>query len=93
MAYLIIIEILKYIIKIVLINQSGSPAGKINLALATVKQNPNINRNFVFEVVSPYHTFILQAEDEDIMNRQISKINNEKMDCNYRKFYCSRIEW
>eukprot|EP01129_Flabellula_baltica_P011773 TRINITY_DN5205_c0_g1_i3.p1 TRINITY_DN5205_c0_g1~~TRINITY_DN5205_c0_g1_i3.p1 ORF type:complete len:487 (+),score=95.27 TRINITY_DN5205_c0_g1_i3:772-2232(+) len=58
-------------------NANGKePDGVINLALATVKPNPNINRNFVFEVVSPYSTFVLQAEDEAKMNMWIAILEN-----------------
>eukprot|EP01130_Rhizamoeba_saxonica_P005995 TRINITY_DN2373_c2_g1_i2.p1 TRINITY_DN2373_c2_g1~~TRINITY_DN2373_c2_g1_i2.p1 ORF type:complete len:755 (-),score=143.98 TRINITY_DN2373_c2_g1_i2:982-3060(-) len=53
------------------------PSEVIELAVATVKVSPpGVYRSFVFEVVSPYMTLTLQAENQEDMNRWISIIHN-----------------
>uniref|UniRef100_A0A6B2KY29 Uncharacterized protein n=1 Tax=Arcella intermedia TaxID=1963864 RepID=A0A6B2KY29_9EUKA len=56
-------------------NDSSEPTSIIELAVATVKHSQKVtSRDFCFEVVSPYLTFLLQAENESDMEKWIHKI-------------------
>eukprot|EP01125_Pyxidicula_operculata_P021261 TRINITY_DN8118_c0_g1_i1.p1 TRINITY_DN8118_c0_g1~~TRINITY_DN8118_c0_g1_i1.p1 ORF type:complete len:1058 (+),score=273.96 TRINITY_DN8118_c0_g1_i1:183-3176(+) len=51
----------------------------IDMAVATVKtkglsKTNTANRDFCFEVLSPYHTFLLQAENQSIMDKWVNVV-------------------
>jgi hypothetical protein len=59
-------------------DKSSKPDDSIDLLLCTVKPIPEAEggRQFCFEIISPYKTFTLQAEDGDTMQKWTSVITN-----------------
>jgi hypothetical protein len=48
----------------------------LDLMVCTVKVSTDTSRNFCFEVISPYESLILQAENQENMNQWIAVLQN-----------------
>jgi hypothetical protein len=53
-----------------------TPNETLELLLCTVRPCSESNRNHSFEIVSPYRTFVVQAENGDAMKMWITAITN-----------------
>lgn len=58
-------------------SETEKPKESIDLLVCTVKLSVDSNRNYCFEIISPYKTFFLQADSKESLSMWMTSLQNE----------------